>query len=111
MSTSRLTCAATPPGTTSRPTNRYGICLPSHGDLRLSAAVGQSSAVAGQGSRSPGCVAPTHRHAGHADIVRELIDGATGMQQDNDNMVPGDQAWWANYRNRLEHVAQEASRR
>nr|CEL21821.1 hypothetical protein [Kibdelosporangium sp. MJ126-NF4]CTQ92600.1 hypothetical protein [Kibdelosporangium sp. MJ126-NF4] len=40
-----------------------------------------------------------------------MIDGATGMQQDNDNMVPGDQAWWANYRNRLEHVAQEASRR
>ncbi len=25
----------------------------------------------------------TARHAGHADIVRELIDGATGYQPDN----------------------------
>ena len=54
-------------------------------------------------------IAETHRHAGHADIVRELIDGATGLREDNDNMAPGDQAWWANYRNRLEHVAREAS--
>ncbi len=54
-------------------------------------------------------IAETHRHAGHADIVRELIDGATGLQEDNGNMAPGDQAWWQNYRNRLEHAAQEAS--
>ncbi|MDQ3885875.1 MAG: DinB family protein [Actinomycetota bacterium] len=54
-------------------------------------------------------IAETHRHAGHADIVRELIDGATGLQEDNDNMAPGDQAWWQNYRNRVEHAAQEAS--
>jgi hypothetical protein len=55
-------------------------------------------------------IAETHRHAGHADIVRELIDEATGMREDNDAMAPGDQAWWENYRNRLERVAQEASR-
>jgi uncharacterized damage-inducible protein DinB len=54
-------------------------------------------------------IAETHRHAGHADIVRELIDGAAGLRNGNDNLPSGDQAWWENYRNRLEHVAQEAS--
>ena len=54
--------------------------------------------------------AETHRHAGHADIVRELIDGATGMWPDNDGMAPGDTAWWQNYRNRLEQAARQAGR-
>lgn len=53
-------------------------------------------------------IAETDRHAGHADIVRELIDGAVGLRADNDNMAPGDQAWWESYRSRLEGVAQEA---
>ena len=53
-------------------------------------------------------IAETHRHAGHADIVRELIDGAVGLRDGNDNMAPGDQAWWEDYRSRLERVAQEA---
>lgn len=53
-------------------------------------------------------IAETHRHAGHADIVRELIDGAVGLRDGNDNMAPGDQAWWKDYRSRLERVAQEA---
>jgi len=53
-------------------------------------------------------IAETGRHAGHADIVRELIDGAVGLRDGNDNMAPGDQAWWENYRGRLEGVAQEA---
>ena len=53
-------------------------------------------------------IAETHRHAGHADIVRELIDGAVGLREDNDNMAPGDRAWWENYRDRLERVAKEA---
>jgi uncharacterized damage-inducible protein DinB len=52
--------------------------------------------------------AETNRHAGHADIVRELIDGAVGMRVGNDNMAPGDKAWWEEYRGRLERVAQEA---
>jgi hypothetical protein len=30
-------------------------------------------------------VAETNRHAGHADIVRELIDGAVGMRADRDS--------------------------
>lgn len=50
-------------------------------------------------------VSETARHAGHADIVRELIDGAAGLRLDNINLAPGDQSWWAEYRNRLEAVA------
>lgn len=53
-------------------------------------------------------IAETDRHAGHADIVRELIDGAAGLREGNDNLAPGDQAWWDNYRSRLERVAKEA---
>jgi len=53
-------------------------------------------------------IAETDRHAGHADIVRELIDGAVGLRVDNDNMAPGDQTWWESYRSRLESTAQQA---
>ena len=53
-------------------------------------------------------IAETHRHAGHADLVRELIDGAVGLRADNDNMPPGDAAWWTRYRERLERAAREA---
>jgi uncharacterized damage-inducible protein DinB len=55
-------------------------------------------------------IAETHRHAGHADIVRELIDGSAGLRKENDNMPPEDQAWWDDYRSRLERAAREASR-
>ena len=51
-------------------------------------------------------IAETHRHAGHADIVRELIDGQVGARADNDNMAPGDEAWWKSYRAKLEQSAQ-----
>lgn len=33
-------------------------------------------------------IAETQRHAGHADIVRELIDGAAGLLPRNDNLPP-----------------------
>jgi hypothetical protein len=56
-------------------------------------------------------IAETDRHAGQADIVRELIDGAAGLREGNDNMAPGDQAWWEGYRNRLERAAREAGPR
>ena len=56
-------------------------------------------------------IAETDRHAGHADIVRELIDGAAGVRADNDNMAPGDAGWWTEYRDRLERAAREAGRR
>jgi hypothetical protein len=55
-------------------------------------------------------VAETNRHCGHADIVRELIDGTVGLRDGNTNMAPGDQAWWEGYRSRLERVAQQAGR-
>jgi hypothetical protein len=56
-------------------------------------------------------IADTHRHAGHADILRELTDGAVGMNRNNDSMAPGDAAWWAKHRSRLERTAEEAGRR
>jgi hypothetical protein len=51
-----------------------------------------------------------HRHAGHADVVRELIDGAVGMQDGNTNMpaVPG--SWWAEHHARLEKIAAASAR-
>lgn len=53
-------------------------------------------------------IAETHRHAGHAGIVRELIDGTAGLRADNDNLPPADRAWWEEYRARVERAAQEA---
>lgn len=55
-------------------------------------------------------IAETDRHAGQADIVRELIDGAVGLNDGNTNLPDGDAAWWAEYRNTLERVAREAGR-
>jgi hypothetical protein len=54
-------------------------------------------------------VAETNRHAGHADIVRELIDDAAGLREGNENMPPGDRAWWESYRSRVERAAMEAA--
>src|SRR5580658_1158510 len=54
-------------------------------------------------------IAETDRHAGHADIDRELIDGAAGFRPDNSNLPPGDGDWWLDYRDRLEQVARDAA--
>ena len=48
------------------------------------------------------------RHAGHADIVRELIDGSAGLRADNSNLPDHDQAWWSAYVDRLEETARQA---
>jgi uncharacterized damage-inducible protein DinB len=53
-------------------------------------------------------IAETDRHAGQADIVRELIDGAAGLRSDNDNLPSSDPAWWEAYRARLEQAARDA---
>ncbi|KAA2257561.1 DinB family protein [Solihabitans fulvus] len=53
-------------------------------------------------------IAETHRHAGHADIVRELVDGAAGWQAAADFLPPRDQADWARHRDRIEQAAREA---
>jgi uncharacterized damage-inducible protein DinB len=54
-------------------------------------------------------IAETNRHAGHADIVRELIDSSAGLRADNENLpgVPAD--WWPQYLERLETIAREAT--
>ncbi|MCI3275173.1 DinB family protein [Streptomyces cylindrosporus] len=54
-------------------------------------------------------ITDTQRHAGHADIVRELLDGSAGYLNGKDNLAPGDRAWWEEYRQRLERAAREAS--
>ena len=56
-------------------------------------------------------IAETDRHAGHADIVRELIDGTAGLRPDNDNLPGLDQTAWRSYRDRLEAVARDAAAR
>jgi uncharacterized damage-inducible protein DinB len=49
------------------------------------------------------------RHAGHADIIRELIDGRAG---DNDGNLPDQTAQeWASYRLKLEQAAETAAKR
>ena len=56
-------------------------------------------------------IAETNRHAGQADIVRELIDGGAGLREDNDNLPSADPAWWESYRDRLEQAARQAAGR
>ncbi|MZD05194.1 DUF664 domain-containing protein [Streptomyces sp. SID5785] len=55
--------------------------------------------------------AETNRHAGHADIVRELIDGQVGLRRDVGDIDGGDAAWYREYRDRLEAVAKQAQAR
>jgi uncharacterized protein YndB with AHSA1/START domain/uncharacterized damage-inducible protein DinB len=50
----------------------------------------------------------TARHAGHADIVRELLDGKIGTRADVSNLPEGDAAWWSEYVDRLKRVAAQA---
>jgi hypothetical protein len=51
-------------------------------------------------------VAETAQHAGHADILRELVDGRAG--RDHDDL--GDAAWWAAYLQRVEGAAEKHRR-
>jgi hypothetical protein len=53
-------------------------------------------------------IGETNRHGGHADIVRELIDGAAGLRPDFIGLPDGGEDWWADYRDRLERAAREA---
>lgn len=53
-------------------------------------------------------IAETHRHAGHADLVRELIDGSAGLRPDGGNLSAGDGWSWPDYRDRLERAALQA---
>ncbi|MDI3242724.1 DinB family protein [Arthrobacter sp. AL08] len=50
----------------------------------------------------------TARHAGHADILRELIDGAAGNGPQDPNVPSRTAEQWAAYRSELEAVARRA---
>ena len=53
----------------------------------------------------------TARHAGHADVLRELLDGAVGNGPSDPNIPARSAQEWAGYRERIEQAAQAASRR
>jgi Protein of unknown function (DUF664) len=50
----------------------------------------------------------TSRHAGHADLVRELIDGAIGHTAARANLPDGDPPWWQSHHARVEQAARQA---
>ena len=50
-------------------------------------------------------LAEAARHAGHADILREQLDGRTGMRDGHTNQEPHDAQWWAAHRARVEDAA------
>jgi uncharacterized damage-inducible protein DinB len=50
-------------------------------------------------------IAETDRHAGHADLVRELIDGAAGISPDFSNLPDVDASYWPDYVSNLEAIA------
>jgi uncharacterized damage-inducible protein DinB len=49
------------------------------------------------------------RHAGHADVVRELIDGSVGASPGNANLPERGDAGWAAFRARIEAAARQAA--
>ena len=51
-------------------------------------------------------IADEARHAGHADILREHIDGAIGWRSPGDNLPDWDEGDWAAYRERLTQIAE-----
>ena len=53
-------------------------------------------------------LAETSRHAGHADILRERLDGRTGMRAGNLNLTKHDDQWWTDYRALIEAAARSA---
>ena len=55
-------------------------------------------------------LAETTRHAGHADILRQHLDGAVGMAPDNSTVPEHDAAWWEAHCARIEQAATRAAR-
>jgi hypothetical protein len=51
----------------------------------------------------------TARHAGHADIVRELIDRSAGMRTGDSNITGRSAAEWEQHRARVEAAARAAA--
>ncbi len=55
-------------------------------------------------------IAETNRHAGHADILRELIDRSAGIREAATNLPSQDESWWIDYVETLELAAREADK-
>jgi hypothetical protein len=55
-------------------------------------------------------IAETSRHAGHADIVRELIDGAAGLTAGRPNLPTGQEHSWTSHYDRVARAARDAGR-
>lgn len=47
------------------------------------------------------------RHAGHADILREEIDGSVGLRSEGNNLPDWDEGRWAEYVDRLTRIAED----
>jgi len=54
-------------------------------------------------------IAETNRHLGHADILREGIDGATGHRPGVENLPDVGADWWPAYVDRVEEAARKAA--
>jgi hypothetical protein len=54
-------------------------------------------------------IAETSRHAGHADIIRELVDGSAGLTAERPSLPPGGKANWQAHHDRVERAAREAA--
>jgi hypothetical protein len=54
------------------------------------------------------CLSDTTRHAGHADILREALDGATGVSPDGAGASGRDAAFWDARRARIQGIADAA---
>jgi hypothetical protein len=56
-------------------------------------------------------IAETARHAGQADIIRELTDGQVGAEEDYSGVSSHDAAWWEAYVRNLRDIATEVGDR
>ena len=53
--------------------------------------------------------AETQRHAGHADIIREFIDGSAGLLNGHDNLRIGAPTAWSRFRDQIDDAARLAN--
>src|SRR6202043_1094059 len=53
-------------------------------------------------------LAETNRHAGHADILREQLDGAVGTAAQSTALHGRDPTFWENHRAKIERAAKAA---
>jgi hypothetical protein len=51
----------------------------------------------------------TNRHAGHADILREQLDGSVGAEPGAAGLHVRDLSYWENHREKIERAAKAGS--